>query len=74
MSLAAAVPATSPRGWAAAVAAGPIPRPDAVCLCGRPAVNASARHWLCANHPPQPGDWVTASTGPRSPSTRPVTP
>lgn len=77
MSLAAVALTTSPRGWAEAVAAGPIPRPDAVCLCGKPAVNASSRHWLCASHPPRPGDWgygLNWAPRPLHPASHPLKP
>jgi len=53
-------PASStPRGWDALVALGPITsRIDATCwICAAPAVTATLRHWLCAHHPPHRGEW-----------------
>lgn len=50
---------TTPRGWEALEALGPITsRIDAKCwICSAPAVAATLRHWMCPEHPPQAGEW-----------------
>jgi hypothetical protein len=62
---AAPTPGTNgwPKGWAALVASGPV-TPVEPCdrwvdgqPCGQPAVVRSLDAWLCAGHPPQPGEW-----------------
>lgn len=77
MSTAALAVVPGPRGWDVVVAAGPIAREDAVCACGARAVAATPRHWICANHPPQPGDWgygLDWSPRPLHPASHPLKP
>lgn len=54
-------PIVLPRGWAELVAMGPIRMISARCRCGGPGMTAvvvgGTESWVCANHPPQPGEW-----------------
>lgn len=52
-----------PKGWAELVALGPVD-PHQPCdrwddghVCGAPAIVCSMEAWLCAGHPPRPGEW-----------------